>query len=103
MKKDKEKWINDSYESINGVNRAMPGEFVFPKILNRLKHTAKENMYISRRKAAIGFITILLLAALNAGAILIKNNSTSINNDTDTIVKEYFPSYENNLEQFFNN
>lgn len=99
---DKENWINNALESINGIKRAVPGEFVFPKILHRLKYPVKGNIYISRRKAAIGFLSILLLAILNAGAFLIKQDSDSSYQNTNAIVEEYFPLQSNILEQYLN-
>ena len=99
---DKENWINNALESVNGIKRAVPGEFIFPKILHRLKQNLKDNIYISRRKAAIGFLSILLLAVLNAGAFLINQNSDLSYQNPNTIVEEYFPSHTNNLEQYFN-
>lgn len=99
---DKENWINIALESINGIKRAKPGEFIFPKILHRLKYPVKENIYISRRKAAIGLLSIILLAGLNAGAFLLKQDSDSSYQNTNAIVEEYFPSQTNNLEQYFN-
>jgi hypothetical protein len=99
---DKEKWINDALESINGAGKAKPGDFVFSKILHRLKNAGRENLYISKKKAAFGLVTMLVLAVLNAGALLLNNDSISSSKETNTIVKEYFPSHQNALEQYFN-
>jgi len=102
VKEDIEKWINEVLNSTNGLQRAKAGAFLYPKILNRLKNPAKETAYISKKKVALGFLTILLLGLLNAGAVLYKGDDVYSGNDTKSVIEEYFPSGSSRtLQQIF--
>lgn len=83
------------------MQKAKTGDFLFPKILNRLKNSKKEEIYISKKKVALGFLTILLLGLLNAGTIFLKNDSVVPVNNSRSVVEEYFPSNNQSIAKIF--
>ena len=93
-KNNKDKWINDTIDSINGIKRAESSPFLYAKVLNKIKSQNRSRV-IPMRKAALGFITMLLLAVLNIAIALnynTQNNSTESNN---TSTQELVPSQSN--------
>jgi hypothetical protein len=99
---DKKKWIDEVFNSTNGMRRAKPGGFLFPKILNKLRNPDKAEVYISRKKVALGFLTIVLLGLLNAGTILFKNDAITQGSNSKSVIEEYFPSSNRSIDKIFN-
>jgi len=98
---DKEKWINDTLNSIDGMNRAEPNPFLFPKILNKIKIDDKAASFIPRKRAILIFTSIIILAVLNLGTILYKNSQTTYIFTTETSITEYIPSNQNSYLEIF--
>ncbi len=94
-KNNKEKWINDTIESINGIKQAEASPFLYAKVLNRIKSDGKVIGYIPVKKAALGFLTILILAALNLAVILNLNSTASITDTNTNTVNDLIPSQTN--------
>ncbi len=96
--RNKDKWIEEILSSTDGIKRAEAGPYIFPKILHRLKANNTGNNVIPFRKAAIGFLTILLLAVLNVFVIFnAGDKSTSVNNNVQETKSsaEFIPSQYN--------
>lgn len=69
---DKQQWIDDSLKSIEGIKRASPEPFLFPKILNRLK-SASQPVRIAKTKLALAFSALVILIGLNIAAVVTKD------------------------------
>lgn len=92
---DKEKWINETLNSTDGIKRAEPNPFLFPKIINRIKKGEVSSAFIPRKKAILVFTSILILAVLNMGTILYKNSQVTYPITTESVTTEYIPSQKN--------
>lgn len=92
---DKEKWITEALESINGIKRAEPNPFLFSKIMNRINSGAVSG-YFTFHKAAIGLVSLILLTALNVAAFLsLETEQLSSGSKTECI-----PSQQNTYLEF---
>ena len=78
---NKDRWIEEVLSSADNIQRAQPGQFIFPKILNRIKDKARNNNYIPVKRAAIGLVTILLLGVINL-LVIFSNGNTQVNTKT---------------------
>ena len=67
MKKDKEKWIDEVFDSIKGSQRAVPVDGLFAKIENRIDHS--EAKVISIQQWSVAAAVAVGLLFLNAVAI----------------------------------
>lgn len=94
-KNNKEKWINDTIDSIDGIKQAEVSPFLYAKVLNRIKSGGKLSGYIPVKKAALGFLTILILAVLNLAVILNLNSTASTTDITTNNVNDLIPSQTN--------
>lgn len=92
---DKEKWINNILNSAEGIKRAEPNPFLFPKIISRINSGEVSSVFIPRKKAILFFASILLLAVLNMGTILYKNSQVTYPVTAENVTTEYVPSQEN--------
>ena len=95
--RNKDKWVEEILSSTDGIKRAEAGPYIFPKILHRLKTNNIGNV-IPIRKAAIGFLTVLLLAVLNIFVVLGVNNKTgnvTANQQNTEGSSEFIPSQYN--------
>ncbi len=94
LRKSKEEWVNDTIESAGFFKKADANPFIFAKILSRIKSGEKLNDIIPLRKAALGFLSILLLIALNYSALMY--SPVSKNSETQTVANsEVIPSQQN--------
>jgi len=64
MEPEKDKWINDVLGSIDGMNRAEPGPFLYAKIQHRLK-TTPTTAYVPTRTVWLAIASFALLVLLN--------------------------------------
>ena len=64
MEPKKEKWINDILNSMEGMQRADPGPFLYAKIRNRLQ-TEAPAVYVSSRTVWLAVASFALLILLN--------------------------------------
>ena len=92
---DKEKWINETLESLNGIKKVEPNPFLFPKILSRLKSGEKVPSFIPVRKIAFGFLSLALLAVLNVSIWFMNGNGSQQSQVTETTASELIPSQTN--------
>jgi len=93
----KEIWVESVLASVDGIKKAEPNPFLLAKIKNRLNEKGKSAGYIPVRKAALGFLTIIVLAVLNITILL---NLTSTENNTGnelnvSSTEEIIPSQNN--------
>jgi hypothetical protein len=98
---DKDKWINDALNSTRGIKRAEPGQFLFPKIIHRIKTGDMPASYIPRKKAVLIFTSILVLAVLNFGTILYKNSQSDIAVNAESNMSDYVPTQQNPYLEIF--
>jgi len=93
----KEKWLESILASVDGIKKAEPNPYLFTKIKNRLNEKGNSMGYIPVRKAALGFLTIIVLAILN---IAVLHDHTSNENNTRnelnvSSTEEIIPSQNN--------
>jgi hypothetical protein len=93
-KNNKDKWINDTIESINGVKKAEASPFLYAKVLNKIK-SGNRSRVIPVKKAALGFITMLLLAVLNIAIALNYNSKNNYIESNNNSAQELVPSQTN--------
>ncbi len=95
---NKDKWIEEILSSSDSIKRVSAGPYLFPKILSRLKDNKNRYGYIPIKRAAIGFITIVLLAIINVFVVFNSGNSTmnirSENTKTESS-SQFIPSQYN--------
>lgn len=99
---NKDKWIEEILSSADNIRRASANPYIFPKILNRIKDRSRSNNYVPIKTAAIGFMTIILLAIINVFVVFKSGNSTvNVNsentkkeNSSSFIPSQYNPYYE---------
>lgn len=99
---NKDKWIQETLESADNIKRAEASPFIYPKILNRLKDLHKTGSIIPLRRAAIGFVSIILLAIINVFVIFgsadqpdsDKNKVTKTESSSQFIPSQYNPYLE---------
>ena len=91
----KEKLINDTMESIDGISRASANPFLYDKIINRMNNATKSNVL---KPATIGWAMafILLLVGLNILSITHYNKSGASQVDGSSLVSNEYFSYLNN-------
>ena len=91
---EKEKWINGTLESLEGIKKAEPNPFLFTKLLSGLKSGEKIPSFIPVRKIAIGMASMALLAVINIAVVYYpaEENTTGTNDYTAT---SYIPSQSN--------
>lgn len=94
-KNNKDKWINDTIESINGIKRAEASPFLYAKVLNKIKSGNRGSGIIPVRKVALGFLTMLLLAALNIAVTLNSNSNNTESGSNNNVSEELVPSQSN--------
>jgi hypothetical protein len=94
-KNNKDKWIDDTIQSIDGIKQAEASPFLYAKVLNRIKSGGKLSGYIPVKKAALGFLTILILAALNLAVILNLNSTSSSTDSSSNNINDFIPSQTN--------
>lgn len=78
---NKDKWIEEVLSSADNIQRAQAGQFIFSKILNRIKENNRSRNIIPIKRAAVGFITILLLGVINL-LVIFSNGNTQVNTKT---------------------
>lgn len=98
-KNNRDKWINDTIESLNGVKQAEASPFLFAKVLHRVKQEATGG-FIPAKRAALGFMTIIILAVINIAVIMNLNTTTEtvqtgITVTGNTVTNEFIPSQTN--------
>ncbi|MEO8514413.1 MAG: hypothetical protein ABI543_12705 [Ignavibacteria bacterium] len=99
---NKDKWIEEILSSTDNIRRASANPYIFPKILNRIKNISRSNNYVPIKRAAIGFITIILLAIINVFVVFkadkstvnINTGNTKKENSSSFIPSQYNPYYE---------
>lgn len=77
MKNEKDKWIEEVFESVEGIHRAEPSANLFAKIEQQV---FKEGKTISMQKAKLLAVASILLVFVNIFALSkqIKQNSLNI-------------------------
>ena len=91
--RNKDNWIEEVLSSTDGIKRAEAGPYIFPKILHRLKTNNIGRNIIPMRKAAIGFVTIMLLAVLNVFVVLGVSKTGNVTNEKNMeSSSEFIPS-----------
>lgn len=93
-KNNKDKWINDTLESLNGIKQAEASPFLFAKVLNRVKN-GKTGGFIPAKRAALGFMTMVILAVINIAVILNLNTAAENLQTGSTVTHELIPSQTN--------
>lgn len=101
-KNNKEKWVEEILESAEKINRIEASPYIYPKILNRLKDQNKTGSVIPYRRAAMGFITVILLAVINLlvifgsaeNTVSDKNYETKKESSSQFIPSQYNPYLE---------
>lgn len=63
--RDKDKWVEEIISGAESIKRAEAGPYLYPKILHRIRNNRSNTNTISLRRAALGMITVVLLAVLN--------------------------------------
>jgi hypothetical protein len=91
---DKQQWIDDTLKSIEGIKRASPEPFLFPKILNRLK-SASQPVRVAKSKLALAFSALLILIGLNIAAVLTKDGAPSSQSSDRQTNTELIPTQSN--------
>lgn len=91
---NKEEWVNNAIESAGSLKQAEANPFMYAKILSRMKAGEKLNEVIPLKKAALGFLSVLLLIALNYSAIMYSTESKNSQVQTNT-ASEVIPSQQN--------
>jgi len=87
----KEKWINETLESIEGMNRAGANPFLFEKVMNRMN--AVDSAPVLKPATLRWAISLtLLLVALNIAGLLHYNNSAqkTAGANENGFAQEYF-------------
>jgi len=92
---DKEKWINETLESINGIKKAEPNPFLFSKILSRIKSGDKTTAFIPVRKIAFGLASMVLLAFINIAVLFYPTSSQQTIESGNTSASSFIPSQSN--------
>lgn len=72
---NREKWVNETIESISGIKRAEASPFLYAKVLHRLKQ-GQSPAYISARKAFAGIAAIAAVVFLNIFILFGTSGST---------------------------
>ncbi len=103
--KNKDKWIEEVLNSADKIRKVEASPFIYPKILHRLKTGRSSNM-IPVRRAALGFITIILLAVINL--LVIFNSGTGNSTEKTSVTKtlsstQFIPSQYNPYLEILNN
>ena len=105
QKNNKDKWIEEVMESAEKIKRIEASPFIYPKILHRLKNQSNAGRIIPVRRAAIGFITIILLAVINVFVITKSGNQTVIEKNTVSKTEsssQFIPSQYNPYLEILN-
>ena len=93
MKNEKEIWIDDIFESLEGSDRALPPSHLFSKIEQNL--TVSESNIIPLMNYRMAIAASFLLLVMNIAAMYqhtqtISNPSSElINNDTESLISDF--------------
>ena len=80
MKADKENWVNNVIESINGIQRAEAGNGLYNRVLSRIEQNNIQNasVYISGNyvlRVAAGLFVVVALNAITWYTFSTQNNN----------------------------
>jgi hypothetical protein len=94
----KEKWINETLESIDGIHQAEANPFLYDKVLNQLNKQKSKPDLIQLRVLYRLAACIVVFIGLNIFTILHFNKSSvvSAQDNKSAFAKEYF-SYLDNI------
>ncbi len=96
--KTKESWINEIFESLDGIKRPEADAHLLDKIQKRIENKAGKIVSISFTQLAKIAACALLLISINAyTCIKFNNTKSSVSVEQNTFSKEYF-SYMDNIQ-----
>jgi len=94
----KEKWINETLESLDSIKRAEGDPLLFEKLSGRLRHPGKKITLLTPRQLLQLAAGLALLLSLNIFSLICYTRSaTTVQNNVKTLAGEYF-TYLNTIK-----
>ena len=96
--KDKNQWIDSVMGSLDGLQRAEPGDFAFGKIESRIKEGTTplvRGRVIPLRMVSAVAASLLILVAINIACLT--NKPKQANNDSVRSVAKYYGLTDDNI------
>lgn len=91
----KEKWINDTIDSIHGLKPAKASAVLEEQIIGGIRSGKTKIIYMSARVKWIAAACIAVLAVLNILFVVKFNQSTQPKTESNPLYSEYFSSNNN--------
>ena len=85
----KNRWVNETLDSINNAGRAVPNDALFNKIEQRLNAPFAKKKVIPLRMVSAAAACILVLIMANIYTIYTQNNTTAGKNGAQSVAAYY--------------